>query len=88
MFETVLAAIGLAACVLGLLHMVIGPRRRQRVNTAALRLWLALRRFAHAAWHWRASRRKAANAADAAIRRARGADHLKVVPKPPRDKMH
>jgi len=88
MLETVLAALGLAACALALLHMAIGPRRRQRVNAAALRLWLALRRLAQSAWHWRASRRHAANAAEAAIRRAQGADHLKVVPKPPRDKMH
>jgi hypothetical protein len=88
MLETVLATLGLAACALALLHMAIGPRRRQRVNAALLRGWLALRRAAQTAWHWRASRRKAASAAEAAIRRARSAEHLKVVPKPPRDKMH
>jgi len=88
MIEPVLAAIVLAACVLALLHMLIGPRRRQRVDAAALRLWFALRRGVRSAWHWRASRRKAASAAEAAIRRARSADHLKVVPKSPQDKLH
>jgi|APDOM4702015023_1054809.scaffolds.fasta_scaffold252157_2 hypothetical protein len=88
MFEPVLAAIVLAACVLALLHMAIGPRRRQRVDAAALRLWFALRRSLRSAWHWRASRRKAADAAEAAIRRARSAEHLRVVPKPPQDKLH
>ena len=88
MFASVLAALVLAACVLALLHMAIGPRWRQRVDAAARRLRLALRHSLHALWHWRDSRRQAAEAADAAIQRARRAKHLKVVPKPPQDTLH
>ncbi len=86
--EPVLAAIVLALCVLMLLHMVLGERQRQRVDRAVLRLGRSMRRFGHTLWHWRSRRRDAANAADAVIRRARRADHLKVVPKPPQDTLH
>ena len=86
--ESILAAIVVALCVLMLLRMALGERRRQRVDAVVLRLGSSLRRFGHAVWHWRARRRDAANAADAVIRRARRADHLKIVPKPPRDTLH
>ncbi len=86
--ESVLAAIVVALCVMMLLRMALGERRRQRVDAVVLRLAASLRRFRHTVWHGRARRLDAANAADAAIRRARRADHLKVVPKPPRDTLH
>lgn len=86
--ESVLAALGLAVSVLLLLRMAIGARRRQRVDAAALRGWRVLRRFAHATRHWRAARRASADASAATSRRTRSAEHLKVVPKSPQDKLH
>lgn len=86
--EPVLAAIGLAVAVLLLLRMAVGERLRRRADAVALRSWHALHRTALSVWHWRASRRAAAEAAQAAIRRARSAEHLKVVPKSPRDTLH
>ena len=92
MIETALAAVVFTACVLALLHMVIRPRWRRRVDALALRLWFALRRTPQWIRSWSGSRRgaakaaEAAEAAEAAIRRARGAGRLKSVPKPPHDK--
>lgn len=72
MIEKSFAGVVLAICLILLLRMVIGERRRQRIDTVALRLWWACRRRALAAWHWWPTRRKAARAAEEAIRRARG----------------
>ena len=68
--EKSFAAIVLAVCVVMLLRMVIGERRRHRMDAAALRLWYGLRRQALRAWNWWPARRKAARMADEAIRRA------------------
>ena len=75
MIEKSFAGVVLAICIVMLLRMVIGARWRHRIDTAALRAWYAVRRRALAAWHWWPSRRKAAHAADEAIRRARGDGH-------------
>ena len=103
MFEKMFAALALAVCAVLLLRLLIGERRRYRFDAAARRVWVALRRFGlwlrrSGAWlyHWRSSRRNAAQAAEEAIRRARGADGSwdgnvykpKSFRKPPRDKMH
>lgn len=103
MFEKTFAGLVLAVCALLLLRMVIGERRRYRFDMAARRVWFTLRRFGLSLhrtllslWHWRSSRRRAAQAAEEAIRRARGADGTwdgnvykpKSFRKPPRDKMH
>ncbi|MEO8057762.1 MAG: hypothetical protein ABI671_05510 [Burkholderiales bacterium] len=102
-FQQIFAGLVLATCALLLLRMVIGDRRRYRFDAAARRLWSTLRRFGLALhrkllslWHWRASRRQAAEAAEEAIRRARSAEGSwdgnvykpKTFRKPPRDKMH
>ena len=102
-FQQVFTGLVLATCALLLFRLVIGERRRYRFDAAARRLWFALRRFGLALqrrllslWHWRSSRRKAAQAAEEAIRRARSADGSwdgnvykpKSFRKPPRDKMH
>lgn len=83
--EAVLAALGLALCMLLLLRMAIGERRRRRLDVGAVRGWHALRRAARSTWRGRAGHRKAA---DRASGRARRSGHLKVVPKPMRDKLH
>ncbi len=98
MFERVFAAIVLAICMVLLLRLTMGVPRRYRFDMALRRTGLALRRAALQAWHWRAARReaqRAREAADAAIQRARdrGAwDGNVYTPKsfrkPPRDKMH
>ena len=103
LFQQIFTGLVLAACALMLVRLVIGERRRYRFDAAARRFWFALRRFGLALhqkllslWHWRSSRRQAAQAADEAIRRARSADGSwdgnvykpKSFRKPPRDKMH
>jgi hypothetical protein len=102
-FQQVFAGLVLTVCALLLVRLVIGERRRWRFDAAARRLWFTLRRFGLAVhrkllllWHWRSSRRQAAQAAEEAIRRARGAEGSwdgnvykpKSFRKPPRDKMH
>ncbi len=103
MFQQIFAGLVLATCALLLVRLVIGERRRYRFDAAARRLWFTLRRFALwlrrkavSLWHWRSSRRQAAEAAEEAIRRARSTDGSwdgnvykpKSFRKPPRDKMH
>jgi hypothetical protein len=102
-FQQVFAGLVLVVCALLLVRLVIGERRRYRFDAAARRLWLTLRRLALSLqrrllslWHWRSARRQAAQAAEEAIRRARGAEGSwdgnvykpKSFRKPPRDKMH
>jgi len=95
MFERILAAIGLAMCVLLLVRLLIGPRRRVRLDARLRQTWLATRRRAHTLRRWRSTRREAARVANEAIRRARGRGEWdgnvytpKDLRKPPRDKMH
>ena len=103
MIERVFAAIVMTVCAVLLVRLLIGERRRYRFDAAAYRVWAALRRFglslqrrAFSLYHWRSSRRAAAQAAEEAIRRARGAEGSwdgnvykpKSFRKPPRDKMH
>jgi hypothetical protein len=73
MIEAVFAGATLAVCVVLLMRLMFGQRRRQRFDAAVRRAWVACRRFALRTVRWRSSRREAAAAADDAIRRARGA---------------
>jgi hypothetical protein len=80
--DKLLAAIVLLACVLLLLRMAVGERRRRRLDAGARRAGRAARRAALIAklvalrlWHTLRYRRSAANEAEAAIRRARGRQH-------------
>jgi hypothetical protein len=90
--ERVLAAIVLAACAALLVRLLIGARRRARLDAA-------LRRAAHAVQGAVVSvrhRREAMRVAEEAIKRARQRDgewdgnvyKPKSFRKPPRDKMH
>ncbi|HKX42668.1 MAG TPA: hypothetical protein VJO99_16045 [Burkholderiaceae bacterium] len=70
--EKLFAGVVLAVCIVLMLRLLIGARRRGRFDAAVRRSWLGSRRFLDTLWHWRSRRREAQRAADAAIRRARG----------------
>ena len=72
--EKIIAALTLAACAVLLARLLMGETRRWRFDAAVRRGWFATRRRFLLMWHWRASRRAAARAADDAIRRARQKD--------------
>jgi hypothetical protein len=95
MIEKGLAAVVLAVCVLLLVRLMIGTRRRQRLDAALRRAAYATRRTTRSAWNWRTARQASKQAADEAIRRAREGGTWegnvykpKSFRKPPRDKMH
>ena len=71
MVETVFAGITLAVCVVLLLRLMLGPRRRQRFDTAVRRAWITCLTRARRLYGWRSARRESAAAAEAAILRAR-----------------
>lgn len=90
--DRVLAALALATCAVLLVRLVIGERRRARVDAALRRAWRAVRDIAGSARR----RREAARVAEEAIKRARSRRgewdgnvyKPKSFRKPPRDKMH
>ena len=71
MTETLLAGLAVAVCAVLLVRLCLGVRLRVRFDAAMRRAWVACRLAALRIWHWRASRRRAARAADEAIERAR-----------------
>lgn len=75
--DHLLAGIALAVCVLLLLRLAIGARRRDRLDAVCLRAARAGRRALSALWRWPGRRRAAMRAADDLIRRAarRDVDH-------------
>ncbi len=72
--DKALAALTFAACIVMLARLLMGEPRRYRFDAAARRFGFALKRRVFLAWHWRASKRAAAQAAEDAIRRARQKD--------------
>jgi len=66
-----LAALIFLVCIVMLARLLMGVQRRHRFDAAARRGWFATQRRVLLAWHWRASKRAAAQAADDVIRRAR-----------------
>ena len=98
MVGKIFAAVVLAVCALLLVRLVIGERRRYRLDAALRTVGHAARRVARSAqmaWHWRGARRASKKAAVEAIRRARdgvtregNVYKPKSFRKPPRDKMH
>jgi hypothetical protein len=72
--EKILAGLVLLVCVLLLVRLVIGERRRWHYDAFWRRLWAGTRIRALRLWHWRAASRQARRDADEAIRRARGRD--------------
>ncbi len=71
MIEKLLAGAMALLCVVLLVRLLIGEQQRRRCDRAALRAWSFTRAWFHYVWHWRASRRRAALAAEEAIHRAR-----------------
>ena len=71
MIEKLLAGAMALLCVVLLVRMFIGEILRRRCDRAALRAWSFTLAWFLDVWHWRASRRRAALAAEDAIRRAR-----------------
>lgn len=65
------AALVVAVCVALLGRMLLGERRRQRLDAVLWRLWAGLRARAMALWHWRSRRDAATRLAEEAIQRAR-----------------
>ena len=99
LIERVFAALAIAVCAVLLLRLVIGEKRRWRLDSAFWRHWRTLRRSVRTARRWPTARRDAAKVAQEAIRRAREAAREggewegnvykpKSFRKPPRDKMH
>lgn len=101
LIERVLAAIAIAICAVLLLRLLIGERRRWRLDADLRRRWRSLSTTARRVRLWRSSRRDAAKVAEEAIRRARDAARRgdrgewdgnvykpKSLRKPPHDKMH
>ena len=72
--DKALAALTFAACIVMLARLLMGETRRWRFDVALRRGWFAAKRRFFLLWHWRASRRAAAQAAEDAIRRARQKD--------------
>lgn len=70
MIEKLLAAATLLLCIVLMVRLSIGAKRRHRLDSTARKAWAAARGRAAYLWYWRASRRRAALAAEEAIRRA------------------
>ncbi len=70
MAEKTLAAFTILVCLVLLLRLCVGERLRYRFDVTARRVWSSMRRTALGLWHWRDSRRKAQQEADAAIKHA------------------
>jgi hypothetical protein len=71
MMEKLLAALTLLVCLVLLLRLFMGERWRQRSDAFARRTWGRMRGRVLYLWYWRESRRRSAQAAEEAIRRAR-----------------
>jgi len=71
MIEKLFAGFVAAACLVLLLRLAVGARRRQRLDAVARRAWGTGRRRVLWVWHWRARRSAARRAAEEAIARAR-----------------
>ena len=97
MIERVFAGIALAVCAALLIRLLIGERRRYRLDAAVRRMAQSLRRAPSDLRRHRDSQRAAEKVANDAINRARGRPPgewdgnvftPKSTRKPPRDKMH
>ena len=71
MVEKIFAGLTLAVCALLLMRLLVGAQRRSRIDTAARRALHEAQRVALSAYNWRDRNRRAARAAEDAIRRAR-----------------
>lgn len=95
MIEKFLAGAVAALCIVFMLRLLAGARRRARLDAWARITWLRMKHGWLQLYHWRSSRRSAERLAEEAIRRARDDGHWegnvykpKSFKRPPRDKMH
>ena len=70
--EKLFPAIAVATCLVLLLRLLLGERRRHRFDRAIARWSRSARSRIEGLFTWNASRRRARRAAEEAIRRARG----------------
>ena len=71
MFEKIFAAIVVAGCLVMLLRLGLGARRRHRFDSAITRWSRRTAARLESIFTWNSQRRRARRVADAAIRRAR-----------------
>ena len=71
MFEKIVAAIIVAGCLVMLLRLGLGARRRQRFDSTVARWSRRTGARLDSIFTWNSQRRRARRVADAAIRRAR-----------------
>lgn len=69
--DKIFAALVFVCCLVLLLRLALGERRRHRFDSFWRRRWIGLRVQWTRLWHWPAARRRARRDAEAAIRRAR-----------------
>ena len=75
MIEKLLAAIALVVCVVLMIRLLVGARRRYAMDHFGRRTALRVKFWWLSVYHWRSSRKTAARVAEEAIRRARGGNH-------------
>ncbi len=78
MIEALFAGVTLAMCLVLLLRLCLGWRRRQRFDAAVRRAWYGVKGRMLATYHWRSSRKEAARVAEEAIRRAKAGSKADV----------
>ena len=62
-FQQVLAGVVVMVCGVMLVRLVVGERRRHRIDSVVLGAWAVLRLRAESLWRWRARRKARADAA-------------------------
>ena len=72
MMEKISAAVIFAICLLMLVRLMLGEKRRRAFDARALGTWVLVGAQLQRLARWRSNRRHAAEAARDAIRRARG----------------
>jgi hypothetical protein len=95
MIEKISAGLVAALCVVFMLRLLVGARRRAAFDAKARLAWLRLKHGWLQLYRWRSSRKTAERLAEEAIRRARDDGQWegnvykpKSFKRPPRDKMH
>lgn len=71
LIEKIVALTIAAACLVMLVRLLLGERRRQRLDSAVIGHWRRASTWVVKGWRWRVSRKKAAKEAQAVINRAR-----------------
>ena len=71
LIEKMIALVIAAACLLMLVRLMVGERRRYRLDRAVIGHWQRVSSWVVKTWRWRVSKKKAAKEAEAAINRAR-----------------